>query len=198
MGQLSNALENFRAAVINEANREKAELEKEIAAIENQEMDNIENQALFESYSKIRTEMGRIINAANEKISQKTIEIRKEILLKREQIKQNIFNKVKSNITEFVKTENYNTYFNEILSSIKDKLGEADDLHVEISPVDSAKSHTIKAKLGEGIIITENPEILGGIIVYSKKLGKYINKTFNAKLDEEMEYFISTCKFRDN
>ncbi|MDP4153615.1 MAG: hypothetical protein Q8865_09305 [Bacillota bacterium] len=193
---LNENIQNFRQAVIDEAVREKNALESQLDEIESKEMDEAENNALAESYTRIHREMASITNAANKKVSQKTLEIKKELLIRRDSIKQHIFDKVKANIAAYTNTAEYDNYFTDILNVVHNEIGMATDLNVEISTIDMKRSDSIKSTLGN-VNIIENPSIIGGIIAYSKSLGKYINKTFNSKIDDEMEHFIEYCKFPD-
>lgn len=182
-------LKNFENTVLADAWREKDEIEKEINAIREKELSQVESRALEESYRVIHEGISEITAALNKDVSVKTLAARKEVLLVREALKSRVFDAVKKNIIEFKASPAYEQYLLKAFESAAESVRDGTELNAVLSESDKGFEEKLKAKYGGKLHFKYDAGLLGGVIAYSKASGRYADFTLDARIEEEKKRY---------
>lgn len=185
-----DSLVKFSNAIINEAEEQKRRLFKKITEenallIKNKkaELENLKNDY-------VREEIEKIENTIKLKISSKNHELKCELIKKRHLLLSSVFDKVKENILDYTKTEEYKQKLEKVyLNSIN----LFDDMIVEAKEYDIEYLKSLSSK--EIVFKPTDDDILGGIILTIPKQRILIDYSFKTKLEEAVNNFVLTSGF---
>ena len=186
-----DSLVKFSNAIINEAEEQKRQLFKKIKEenallIKNKKA---ELESLKNNY--VREEIEKFENEIKLKISSEKHELKCELIKKRTFLLSSVFNKVKQNILNYTKTDEYKEKLKEVyLTSIN--LFD-DDMIVEAREHDIEYLKSLSSK--EIVFKIADDDILGGIILTIPKQRILMDYSFKTKLEEAVNNFALTSGF---
>lgn len=192
MYELDAMLGKFSSAVLNDALREKEELLKELEEQKKQQMDRAETELLSESYRYIQSELENIRNQVNQALSKRTLELKKDLVKKSEQLSSMLYDDVLRHLREYTGTDAYWEYMLSLARRIAGEFGVCGcKVVLELSPRDMPRAKELAAIFGDNCETRANEEILlGGLIATIPERGIMVEETLDQRLHSEFERFI--------
>ena len=186
-----DSLVKFSNAIISEAEEQKRQLLKKIKEenallIKNKkaELENLKNDY-------VREEIEKIENTIKLKISSEKHTLKCKLIKKRHFLLSSMFDKVKENILNYTKTEEYKQKLEEVyLNSIN--LFD-NEIIVEAREHDIVYLKSLSSK--EIVFKSADDDILGGIILTIPKQRILMDYSFKTKLEEAIKNFVLTSGF---
>lgn len=120
-------------------------------------------------------------------ISRTELELKKEVLLCREELTRGLFEKVIERLREFTSTAEYGTL-------ILERLGQEDSLSgakICLAPSDMHLADSIKKVYAEAEVVPDDSIKYGGFFILRPDKGTVIDRTFDCLLDEQQSLFAS-------
>lgn len=135
----------------------------------------------------------RIKEKNDKKISRKKGQIKRDIMLRRNELFNEFINEIKNKVIEFTNSDEYKNYLKNSLDKGLGQLDNKNNIQVKISQKDVHYKEYIKEfanKNGfENVSIVEiEEEIIGGVILVDKKENIILDISLSEKFDENREY----------
>jgi vacuolar-type H+-ATPase subunit E/Vma4 len=179
-------LASFERLVINNAKKKSSERLKELAEEKKKAFENI-NKELTEKFQKeLIRGAGKITKFKNEHIFQYRLECQQQILSKRQQLIEKLFEGVVQRIEEFVLSEQYGQYLIEGIAASKKRLEGA--THIQICERDKKYVREIE-KFGLVVEYTDD-SIMGGFLLIDKNSSVRLDDTLKTKVQNEQDKFL--------
>ncbi len=176
-------ISGFIASISREAEEKKQKIIEETNRIIENQLTDAENSALRESYEYIKRETAKIDSDFGRAYSEKSSELYNQVLVKRKEIVEKVFNEVKEKLVQFTKSVDYHVFLAKSLKNVIKELGA--DCTIFVKEDDIAKISAFNSNL---LVKTENIEI-GGIIGKSND-GKIIcDDTLDSRLNAQKPLF---------
>lgn len=182
-------LAKFQAAVFAEVDLKAAQMKQEAEQYKEQELEKNKAKQLDRSYQIIQKKTQEIKKSCKRQVAKYSLDAKRSLLLKREEITKKIFESVAIRLAEFHKTEQYKDY---LLKRIK-KVSENNYDMVEILLLkeDMKFAEEIQKTYEHSCTVVETNRIqLGGFILRDDRDGIYIDETLEQKLQDQKAYYI--------
>ena len=187
---LEEKLTEFSATVIAEAQKKRAEIEAENNRIKTKKTEYAQDKYLAKAYNIIQNGIVEIKKADNEMVLNAENNSRRELLLKREKIIDDVFKKAQTRLKEFSDTDEYITWLEKKLLSALETAGEGHIVvYVRKADVEQIKAIISKISVNNSDIsvdIDEKMDDLAGI--------KLKNTTKNIFIDYSFAELLSSVK----
>jgi len=189
MARIEDKLAAFSSIVLNMANRQRDELNEQTQ----NEIDESVEKAEKEFKSSIKHEMEREVQKHEmenrEKVLKLEAELKRKLLLKRENIIDEIFGEIQMKIDEFMKSEEYGGWLERKVRESISEIG-GGDIIIRIMKKDEKYADVLRDISGCSVELVGD-KFTGGIKVYSgNKFIDYSLKTIIA--DERAEFLQNT------
>ena len=145
-------------------------------------MDENELAVLEKMYHTIQSELSKIRNDKNEKISKTMTECKNRLLLLREDAVNGIMKEVLTKIQVYLETDRYKADLNRKISSAVSLLGQG-SIVVTVREADKDK-----VEAGSFEIETTKEDIIGGFMAMNREKKTLIDETISKKLSEQKQY----------
>jgi len=180
-------LSKFILAINKEAKERRNQILRDAKEYSDRELERAEQEVLNDAYELIQKETANMRNAIGMDLSKKTIEGRRQLILKRDALTDEIFEEAKVRLLEFCKSEKY-------LSFVLNRAKESEPLlskpiTVYIKESDKNLIPEIQ-KCFECEVFVNEDILIGGILVSDGKL--LIDQTLDGRLSDARTRFIST------
>ncbi len=188
-------LERFAKAVDDDVNVQIDEILKQAEISREEIIEKANDESLYEAYDRIKEEIKKISNKYVKIVSKAELENKREILLHREKIANQVIDNVKNKLINFTSAEKYCKYLIELVEKEISDGADVNDLVIYLSNNDMKLSKDIKKAISEDLKIEINENIrIGGLSIYSVKENVIKDNTFDSALDEQKYKFNnSTC-----
>lgn len=187
---LEEKLTEFSATVIAEAQKKRAEIEAENNRIKTKKTEYAQDKYLAKAYNIIQNGIVEIKKADNEMVLNAENNSRRELLLKREKIIDDVFKKAQTRLKEFSDTDEYITWLEKKLLSALETAGEGHIVvYVRKADIEQIKAIISKISVNNSDIsvdIDEKMDDLAGI--------KLKNTTKNIFIDYSFAELLSSVK----
>jgi V/A-type H+-transporting ATPase subunit E len=183
-------LAKFQAAVFAEIDAKAAQIEHEAEEFKEQELEKTKDEQLTKSFYLIQEKSEEIKKDFKHEVAKFSLEQKHAVLLKRNEITENIFANVKQQVVDYTNTLEYKDY---LLSSVSHfaKNASYDNLEIMVTSKDLAFANEIIKAYGKDCNVKESNTIeLGGFIACNTDQGIYFDETLEQKLAEQKKYFI--------
>lgn len=192
MYELDAMLGKFSSAVLSDAMRENEQLLRELEEYRKQQLDRAENELLSESYRYIQSELEEMRGSINQVLSKRTLELKKDIVKKSEQLSAALHAEVLDRLQHFSETDAYRVYLFSLARRIAKEFSICDcRVVLELCPRDMRYADELSAVFGDHCESKENEEItLGGLIATIPDRGIVLEETLDLRLNTEFESFI--------
>lgn len=186
--------------------QEKEKLERFISAVEattNQQVKAIENDAESECANILAEAQKNAEEAKQRKlsdtqkmlsgkyvrmISKAELDMKKQVLLCREELTKTLFDGVKKQIADYRASDAYAEHMCEMIA----KEGDMKGAQICIAPEDMKLEGKLLAAAGEGASVTADDSVkLGGYLVLRREQGTVTDRTFDCALKEQQSLFAS-------
>lgn len=193
MSKIDEKLVNFTNDVMSDVSNEKRQIidsiDKELA----QRYDAAELDYLTKAYDIIQESLIAIDQEKNERLSKTIMDNKIKLLNRRRELINTMYLNAKTKLREYTKTEAYLPHLYDLIAEAKEELGDG-ELVVNLNATDAAIVETVKEKLGlEVTLESEKVDFIGGCKVYNRTRNVVSDYTFNRKLEDQREEFISKC-----
>lgn len=200
MSNYDKKLNDFILHVMQEANRKKEQIEAELAAEKKRMLEEKEMEFLTAAYQLIQKEKNIAYKKANDKISKASMEHRRALFQKREQIISDVFNNVKKRIDEFLESPAYEDFLLGRVRKALELLGPG-QITIYLDERDMRFSDVIKntfSAYAPAVVASDTP-IIGGCIVENKTAHRIVEDTIAERLETEKSRFVqeSGLKFSE-
>lgn len=184
-------LEEFIEAVNLEIDKQIAQIEEQAEQKRKELIENTENTALKDAYSKIKNCTKEEDYKSKIAVSKARQEARVKVLTYRESLVAKIFDTISDKLFNFTESEEYPDFLYNLLKN--EKTGA--DTVVFIRKKDMKFEAGLRKLIGpECSLETDDNIVYGGLSVYNKNTSVLINKTIDDMLEEQKKSFASKYK----
>lgn len=184
-------LSKFMDAIHLEAEKRQKKINEETEAFKKAELSKIKKQARAEVDEVIRARTEEISVEYGKAISAHKQENKKRLLLRRNEIVDDIFSEVEDRILVFAATAGYQKWIERNIDSVRDRLDGAVTVTVLMKKGDKAEG-VCRKLIPQAKIEYDRSIGLGGIIIVLEDKRKRLDFTFDRMIEEEKERFRET------
>lgn len=199
MSTENEKLERFAKAVNDEVNSQIEEILKQADVSRNEIIEKANDESLYEAYDKIKEEIKKITNKYVKIVSKAELDTKREILLYREKIANQVIDNVKNKLVEFTSSKEYGDY---LIKLVKEEITDetkAEDIIVYVSDKDIVYKNDIQKAVSSDLRIENKSSIkIGGVCVYFEKDSVIKDKTLDTALEEQKGQFNNSSRLRLN
>lgn len=199
MSTENEKLERFAKAVNDEVDAQIEEILKQADVSRNEIIEKANDESLYEAYDKIKEEIKKITNKYVKIVSKAELDTKREILLYREKIANQIIDNVKNKLVEFTSSKEYGDY---LIKLVKEEITDetkAEDIIVYVSDKDIVYKNDIQKAVSSDLRIEKKSSIkIGGVCVYFEKDSVIKDKTLDTALEEQKGQFNNSSRLRLN
>lgn len=185
-------LVNFENMVIKEAEDKRDAILNEILQEKQNKLAVIEKEIQDDAKQTLKKAKAKISKEKNERIVQKNLMYKQEMLSERQRLIDNVFNGVIKRLNEFINSQEYEKYLLDTIILSKQKLQGASI--VVISKNDDKYAEKI-SDLGFTVEYTDDI-IIGGCLLIDKDNSLRIDETFATKLQSAKDGFLETYNLK--
>ena len=190
MENLTEKLNIFSELVLRDASMKRDEL---IAAVENERkerLDRKENEFLQRAYEEIQGTIAKAKKESNSKLLRAELDAKKQLLIKREQIVDDIMDGAKQKLQEFKSSAEYEEWLKELINKAFSEVGEgAKTVYVT---ADDTKLKPWIEKIQDEVTVepVEDSDFIGGVRVYNTTRRVAVDYSFGEMLIEQRQKFL--------
>jgi V/A-type H+-transporting ATPase subunit E len=188
-------LSKFMIAINEYAKEQHDKIMRDLESQNTAELEKAEKEFREDSYKTIQKKTGEIRSMISRELASKELEGKKALLARRTAIENSVFEKAAEKLEEFTKTDAYKTYLRKAAAEARKafaKCGE-DSLASTIIYIrnrDKKCSPLIKTAFGsECTVKVDQNIVLGGLRAENAEIGRVVNVTLDAALEEQHEWF---------
>lgn len=186
----STKTSKFLEAINKYAKEQRDELNIEAERLRKEEEMRIEDEMLSDAYKLIQREMAEMKTEISREYSNKEIEGRRKLFEKRSDIMEEVFDKARERLIAFTKSDSYEKFLKDVVSSILETLLES-DLVLYLRSEDQSFVDMLMSSCKIQCEFSVDDSIkLGGVRGYSKSQGVIVDETLDARLKDQREWFI--------
>lgn len=175
----------FSETVLNEAKKRSDETDAKIEAIRAEKTERKHNEFLEEAYRKIQSAVTKTRRSENERVLRAENGVKHEILKRREEIIDSVFNEAELRLSEFAKSEKYKTYFEKKAAEAMECVGDGEKIiYVTERDVNLLKD------LDAAVETVNERSFIGGVRVLNKDKGIIADFSFGELLSSERDEFL--------
>jgi len=188
MADLEKKLVNFSHMILSEAEQKKEQIISDLNKQQEAAVNQKETEILAEAYEDIQKAIARFARENNERVMKFEMTRRKEVILVREKIIEQIFEEVQNRLAEFVSTPEYIDWLLNTTQKAIDEIGCGD---IRVTEEDLKYKDAILARF-EGCTVSQMDETdsIGGVIVYNNNI--FVDYTIREMLAEQHKEFLKT------
>lgn len=192
-------LERFEKAVDDDVDKQIQEILQQAESSRNEILKKANDVSLSEANDKLNEEMKNITGKYIKLVSKAELDCKREVLVHREKIANQVIENVRKSLISFVQTEEYKTY---LIKLIKDEIESSDNASQMIfylSKNDMKLSDEIKKAIGKEICLQDRESIkIGGVCIGFKNNNVMMEKTLDSELAEQTKEFNNSSCLRLN
>lgn len=177
---------NFERMVIGEAQQRRDKSLEDISREKEKALAKIKKELNEEAQRKYKSETKKLTKAKNERVFQKQLECKREILEERQRLVDMLFESVLRRLTAFVDSADYERYIDECLLKSRKRLEEA--TLIQIVRHDEKFEDKFKS-MGLKVEYIDKP-IIGGFILIDEKNSVRIDETLFVKVEQSKAEFL--------
>ena len=186
----STKLKKFEAAVLSEINVKTELITSEAQAFKLSELEKNNDEQLLNAYTTIQKKSQEIKKKLKSEVAKFGLDSKRAVLVKRNEITQNIFDDVTARLLEFYNSSDYDAYLLSKLQKFSTSY-KLSDVTIMIGEKDYKNIETIASAYSLPCTFIEDKSIkLGGFIVQNAQQGLYFDETLKTILADQREYFI--------
>ncbi len=192
MENLTEKLNIFSELVLRDATQKRDEL---IAAVENERSERLtqkENEFLQRAYDEIQSTIAEAKKESNSKLLRAQLDAKKQLLIKREQIVDDVMNEAERKLRGFCQSADYEKWFKDLVNKALFEVGKGTKT-VYISPDDLKFKPWIEDIVDTAKITVEpaqEHDFLGGVRIYNSSRRISVDYSFGEMLAEQKEKFL--------
>ena len=182
-------LQKFKNSVFSEVEHSVAEILDEVEKTKEEELIIARDRELDKHFTAMQQAISDIKKDCIKKASAHELESKKGLLLKREQICNDVFSVVIKNLFKFTKSADYLSYYKKLLiNTLREE--KITDATIYISPSDTHLEKDILSIIGKDSEVKQRDDItIGGFFLINNTDGTAIDKTLDTKIEEQKNEF---------
>lgn len=192
-------LERFEKAVYDEVDIQIQDILAQAESSRSELLEKANDVSLYEAYDRIKDEIKKISSKYVRLVSKAELDSKREVLVQREKLANQVIDDVKKSLISFTQTDEYKKY---LIDLIKDEIENSKDISEMIFYVsnnDLKLSDEINKALSKEIYLQPKENIkIGGLCVGYKNDNILLDKTLDSALEEERCDFNNSCCLRLN
>ncbi|MBP0979030.1 MAG: hypothetical protein J6C55_00055 [Oscillospiraceae bacterium] len=193
MSTTEQKLRKIEEIILEKANSKADDLIFKAMTQKNELLEEKEIEVLQKKYKEINKETTEIRRKTTQYISDFEIKNKRQLLLKRDEFCNQIFENVFVKLCNFTKTDDYSKMFEKKLSELR--LENISDIVFYIKSDDQILCDLIKKKFGESLKIKQDVDIkIGGLKIVNKNTGLCLDETLDTKLMDQRSWFYSNAQ----
>ena len=189
MEGLTKKLNIFSELVLKDATQQRDELIKAVEAERNERLTQKENEFLQRAYEEIQATVADVKKSSNSKLLQAELDSKKQLLIKREQIINDVMDEAEKRLREFKNSADYKKWLLDTVSQAFSEVGNgsktvyiaAEDLQYK-SEMENNDEITVEA--------AQEHDFLGGVKVYNSDRRIAVDYSFKEMLSEQKSEFL--------
>lgn len=146
------------------------------------------SESLLSSQTQIKSESVKAKQQLNQSCAKAHLDLKREENRLTQTLKNNIFKEVKTLLTEYMKTPEYEAYLTACIQGVL-KIAGDDEKTIFLSPSDQAMKDTLEVKNGVTLTISEE-DFVGGIRTLIPTRNILVDDSFETKLWHEYNEFL--------
>ena len=145
---------------------------------------------LGNAYKLIQREMAEMKTEISREYSNREMEGRRKLFERRSEIMEEVFDKARERLIEFTKSDAYEKFLKDVVSSVLETLS-GSDLVLYLRSEDQHFADMLKSSCKTQCEFSVDDSIkLGGVRGYSKSQGVIVDETLDARLEDQREWFV--------
>ncbi|WP_297209728.1 V-type ATP synthase subunit E [uncultured Flavonifractor sp.] len=190
MAEMTDKLDRFTAKILAEASAESQRAMDQVQQQRDAALRKAESQMLREAYQHIHSEVARVKAEAGRSVSRRMLENQRALHLRREEMAQETFARVRARLTAFTRTPAYGARLEELLREALKQLPGADDMQVCLREEDQEWIPRLtQAAEGRKLSFQRGEFRLGGLVALSPGLGLRVDNSFDSAAEELAGHF---------
>ncbi len=186
----STKTSKFLEAINKYAKEQRDKLNSEAEKIRKEEEIRIEDEMLGNAYKLIQREMAEMKTEISREYSNREMEGRRKLFERRSEIMEEVFDKARERLIEFTKSDAYEKFLKDVVSSVLETLS-GSDLVLYLRSEDQHFADMLKSSCKTQCEFSVDDSIkLGGVRGYSKSQGVIVDETLDARLEDQREWFV--------
>ena len=178
----------FLDAINKYAERQQAQMTKEIEDYKTAKIEQATQQGLQDAYDLIHDDVAKRKAAIVNDVAKQELTLRNELFKERQTISDEVFRQAEEKLKDFTKTNDYTDFLARSLQEIKERCG-TDKCVLHLAPMDENRREWILSQLPEAQIIVDNHITIGGVKAYCPAQGIMLDDTLDARLNEQRAWF---------
>lgn len=191
---MTEKLNNFTSLVLEDAQKKRDTLTEKTRKEYSDRMEKRENEFLQEAYDGIQHEIHEARSEANARVLHTELEAKKQLIMKREEIIDDVMKLALGKLAMFVKSDKYEVWLEEKIKKALSEVGKGAKT-IYISP-DDLKYKDKLEKLSDTETITvladDKRDFIGGAKVYNTDRRIAVDYSFGEMLSEQKQIFLQS------
>ncbi len=191
---LTEKLNTFTSLVLKDAEHKRDELIEKVEHEYTDRMGEKENELLNEAYKGIQSGIHEAHKDANARVLHAELEAKKRLILRREEIIDEVMEGARSKLSDFINSGEYEKWLLDKIEIALTELGKGSKI-VYVSPNDMKYREKIEAldnMFRITVAVSEEKEFLGGAKVYNPDRRIAVDYSFGEMLGEQKRAFLQS------
>lgn len=185
MPEKNQKLDRFTAKILAEAAAESRRAMEEVEHRRELRLQQAEDEVLKEAYEYIHTEVARIQSESGRGLSRHMLDNKRTLALRRAEMAEEIFARVREKITAFTRTPAYTDRLTALLAEALERLPGAREVRVTLRKEDMGLQGTLAAAAPAVRLTFEAGDFhLGGLVVDAPELGLRVDSSFDSAAED--------------
>lgn len=191
MSNQNEKLNRFTEIVLSEAARESNALRRQVYESRTAALEVAHTEAREASRAYYDKEAGRIRTEAGREVSRHLMDVKRQVYLRRKEIGEEVFAKVRQRISAFTASAEYPVYLEKLLRSAMEQLPGADSVSLLLRAEDLSCGAALSAAIAPvKVECAQGSFALGGLVIRCPELGLRMDCSFDARLEELSGQFV--------
>ncbi len=190
MAGIEKKLASFSSLILGEAKEQQAKIMEEVNKEKSKIMQDKEMEFLTEAYEDIQKIVSKCEKSGNEQVLKIEMELKKDLIVKREQIVDTVFDRVTVQIEEFRKTPAYQDWLVELSKKAIAEIG-GENCRIHLTKADASYSAALeKAIPGATIVVEAGDDMVGGVTVENTEKHIFDDFSIATMLEHQRQEFL--------
>lgn len=182
--------DKFYIAINHYAEEQRKKIEEEITAFKEKELGEAEIEVLTECYLMIQKEMTQMRTGISREMAVREMDMKRELLQKRQKIANEVFQRAAEKLIEFTKTDRYADFIKNSAEQFSKALQGHQETVIFIKPGDEKYEETIRRAFQNPCSFQPLESIrIGGIRARNDGLGLFADETLDTLLENQRNWF---------
>lgn len=184
---LDEKLHVFYDSTIADATKQSEEILEEYKASLDKIYEDYKKEAEEKAAFTLEAESQKLIQEKNKILSVKNLDFKRQLNEKTEELKNILFEEIKSRLLSFMKTEEYTALLIKQINLALD-FAKGDKMTIYINPSDEGRKKVLEEKTGF-LLTVSSIDFMGGTRAVIHERNILIDRSFSTRLSEEKEVF---------